>query len=409
MTFWIIRAGEKGEQENTAIENNLVTIAWNELPDISGVSDKLSLKRLWQKVYPHHKKAEAANMMGQVWDFLKQIEIGDLVGLPLKSRPSLKVGEVQSDYQFRHITNDTKHIRIVKWFGDIPKSEIDQDLIKSLGTYKTVFRVRKPNAEKRIRNTLHSVLQDSPNTLIVKDQEIRSGFAVTCSDVPAILNEFRVWIKSDEGQSHLSLLQKEKSDVQNILKKLHELDNSSPEFVEWILYGLLPHSGSKNAKRASMFPAFWNIKSLFSTNYHYKDDNDWRNIADIVFELVSNFERFPQQIGEWIDKFVSNKVYSKGLQCGAISPILFCINDKFPIVNNRVIHTYNDFASIFHWDDIMSPKLEEYINNIERCKKLISALRAAELSPWRSHLTSKSELLTCILLFLIGLSAKRNM
>jgi restriction system protein len=31
MTLWVVRAGRHGEQEQTAIDYNLVTIGWNEL------------------------------------------------------------------------------------------------------------------------------------------------------------------------------------------------------------------------------------------------------------------------------------------------------------------------------------------------------------------------------------------
>src|SRR5206468_7759507 len=68
------------------------------------------------------------------------------------------------------------------------------------------------------------------------------------------------------------------------------------------------------------------------------------------------------------------------IQCGSMSPILFCINDKFPIVNNRVIYTYNDFSSMFGWDDIMSKKLDNYLPNVEKCKKLISFLAIPEIT-----------------------------
>ena len=32
MTFWIVRAEKHGSNEKSAIEKNLITIGWNELP-----------------------------------------------------------------------------------------------------------------------------------------------------------------------------------------------------------------------------------------------------------------------------------------------------------------------------------------------------------------------------------------
>jgi predicted Mrr-cat superfamily restriction endonuclease len=80
MAFWIVRSGKNGEQGLTAIKNKLVAIGCNELPDISDISNKPALRKLWQKAYyPQHKKAKAANQMEQVWSFLHEIKIGDLV------------------------------------------------------------------------------------------------------------------------------------------------------------------------------------------------------------------------------------------------------------------------------------------------------------------------------------------
>jgi len=35
MSLWMVRAGSYGEQEQYALEKNIVTIGWNELQDLS--------------------------------------------------------------------------------------------------------------------------------------------------------------------------------------------------------------------------------------------------------------------------------------------------------------------------------------------------------------------------------------
>ena len=99
-----------------------------------------------------------------------------------------------------------------------------------------------------------------------------------------------------------------------------------------------------------------NIK-LFFKNYNYSEE-DWRTIANMVYSLAKKFQESPGSLRKWIGEFTLDRIHSRSIQCGSISPILFCINDNFPIVNNRVIYTYNDFASVFGWDDIM-PNVEK--------------------------------------------------
>lgn len=43
MVFWQVRGGAEGEQERGAQENNIITIGWNKLPDLSTIMISLRL------------------------------------------------------------------------------------------------------------------------------------------------------------------------------------------------------------------------------------------------------------------------------------------------------------------------------------------------------------------------------
>jgi hypothetical protein len=79
VSLWVVRAGSRGEQENDALERNVVTIAWNQLPDLSSVNDKESLRQLYFASDPNAKEMAVANMVGSIWRFIKEIKKGDLV------------------------------------------------------------------------------------------------------------------------------------------------------------------------------------------------------------------------------------------------------------------------------------------------------------------------------------------
>lgn len=95
----------------------------------------------------------------------------------------------------------------------------------------------------------------------------------------------------------------------------------------------------------------------------------------MIYSLAHRFQNNPEKLDKWINEFVSDRRLSKGFQCGAISPILFCVNDSYPLINNRIRHTYNEFSKTMHWGDKMSQKLEDYIDNIRKCEKMIQTLR----------------------------------
>lgn len=163
MTFWLVRAGRHGEEEAGAIKNNVITIGWNELPDLSKIDSKDKLKTIYNEAYSGNSKKHVAQVAGQIWNFAKEISKGDLVALPLKTTGGIKIGEVDGDYQFKEIQDEIKHIRGVKWHETLPRSAFDQDILNSLGAFLTVGQVWAHNAEERVRNMLSGQIPSGNN------------------------------------------------------------------------------------------------------------------------------------------------------------------------------------------------------------------------------------------------------
>lgn len=156
MALWMVRAGRHGEEEQSALDNGLATIGWNELSDLSGMKTKDELTRLYKRAYPDEKKRKVANAVGQIWSFLNRIKIDDLVALPLKHRSAIAVGRVKGPYEYlTSLGGEIHHIRKVEWIRtDIPRSDFDQDLLYSLGAFMTVCQIKRNNAETRVRSML---------------------------------------------------------------------------------------------------------------------------------------------------------------------------------------------------------------------------------------------------------------
>jgi len=154
MTLWLVRAGEHGDQEQGALDNKIITIGWNELPNLSAIQNKEELEELYVKTYGSEKKMRIVNRVGQIWSFLKKIKVGDLVALPLKTQSAIAIGEVTGDYKYKEYSSNIKHTRSVNWQKIIPRSEFDQDILFSLGAFLTVGQVRRENAEERVRKLL---------------------------------------------------------------------------------------------------------------------------------------------------------------------------------------------------------------------------------------------------------------
>lgn len=171
MTLWMVRAGEHGDQEQGAYDNNIVTIGWNELPDLSNMKDKQQLEELYMKIYPQQKKMQAANRVGQIWNFVNGMQKGDLVALPLKTQSAIVIGEVMGNYEYKEYAHNIKHTRKVKWLKTIPRSEFDQDILFSFGAFLTVCRITRNDAENRVKELLSYAVKSTINPNFDEQEE----------------------------------------------------------------------------------------------------------------------------------------------------------------------------------------------------------------------------------------------
>ena len=115
---------------------------------------KEELEKLYVENYGPQKKNHLSNVVGQIWSFKDRINKGDLVALPLKRKSGIAIGEITGDYEFKKIQPNIKHIRKVKWLKTFPRSSFDQDILYSLGAFLTVGKVRRDDAEERVRGML---------------------------------------------------------------------------------------------------------------------------------------------------------------------------------------------------------------------------------------------------------------
>jgi len=157
MTFWLVRGGRYGEYEQIHQDKEITGFGWNELPNLSNIKDRDELKQIYLEVYPTDIKRRMTQQVGQIWSFLKKIQVGDLIGLPLKLKRSIVIGEITGDYEYEKGSTQP-HRRKINWLKTISRSEFDQDILYSLGAFLTVGRVKAENAEQRVRE----MLEDKP-------------------------------------------------------------------------------------------------------------------------------------------------------------------------------------------------------------------------------------------------------
>jgi restriction system protein len=162
MTVWLIRAGKFGEREDFAIEHGIAVIGWDELSDLSAVNSREALSEQMAEKYPDAKAQTRMNWISTVWPFAKEMKPGDLVAMPLKNRGVVLFGEIAGDYQYvPGNPGGHRHARPVRWADvEVPRNQIDPELLSSINSRRTVCRIRVDEAEKRITALLRQGGQD---------------------------------------------------------------------------------------------------------------------------------------------------------------------------------------------------------------------------------------------------------
>lgn len=156
MTLWLARAGKYGQREDFALQNNVIVIGWEELPDLSNVKIREALAALLRSTYPDRKSRTLSNWEGQLWLFLHEMQKDDLVAMPLKQRSMIVIGRITGDYFYRADTTagEYYHNRPVEWLQEFPRQDFDPDLLSMFGALGAISGMRRNNAEARVRAML---------------------------------------------------------------------------------------------------------------------------------------------------------------------------------------------------------------------------------------------------------------
>lgn len=184
MAVWLVRAGSNGEHENYALEKGVAVIGW---PDnFTQIRTKEDLLQFLISEKPNAKINRLKNHQSQIWPFIRTIQVGDTVALPLKSRPAVAFGRVIGDYRFVADAPDGAYNqRPVQWLTEIPRSQIGKDLLFSLGAFMTVCKIERNDAEMRI----HLLIEGKPSPAIDTDHAQEKLDEGTNVDLESIIRD----------------------------------------------------------------------------------------------------------------------------------------------------------------------------------------------------------------------------
>ncbi|WP_456329490.1 McrB family protein [Archaeoglobus sp.] len=188
-----------------------------------------------------------------------------------------------------------------------------------------------------------------------------------------IVEEFKQkYLNTEQGKKHLEAYTKEREEVRRIFNEIKEKKERGEDITELVLDYLLP------IKRESIAPAgVKTIEAYYKRSGESLSEKDLVKLADAVFTLINDLVNNPDNLDrqkEIIKTFVTSP-YSKGLQTGIISSVLFFLEPKYLLINSKTVDTVRFISQKFMPQEIrLSTSLEEYIDNNAKLKNFLEEL-----------------------------------
>lgn len=141
--MWVCRAGKESIHYDLFIENNRIYLPWEGFrQDLSNVTDASD----YYKIVADEKKIDSrpkiASLACQLSFFSNQMAIGDYVLVPAKGSKTFTLCRVIGNYKYSP-TDELPHSRPIEILqSNIDKSIFPQKLQNSLGSFRTIFRVK---------------------------------------------------------------------------------------------------------------------------------------------------------------------------------------------------------------------------------------------------------------------------
>ena len=155
MAVWLVRGGSNGERENEALDNMRSTIGFGGLDDVTNTQRPEDVRAMLEQRWRYDNPGVVTRYSKEIWNFKDSIEVGDLIVMPRKGQPTIAIGEVVGEYEYRRKSDsELDHGRKVTWINqDVLRRSLDPhpDLKMGINTLKTVHQIKSEDAESKLR------------------------------------------------------------------------------------------------------------------------------------------------------------------------------------------------------------------------------------------------------------------
>lgn len=149
--LWLVRLGKNGEQESQALATSKVLLGFR-VRGLGTAKDRDAVLAAVRNANVDLKPKTQLNFAAQLNQFCNQMQLGDLIVVPLKTTGQIAVGEVAGPF----FQPDAEGVaRNVKWLKqDVSRESFRQDLLYSFGAFMTVCEISRNDALRRVSTVI---------------------------------------------------------------------------------------------------------------------------------------------------------------------------------------------------------------------------------------------------------------
>lgn len=143
-SVWGIHGGKTGDADNLFLNHEVIALGWEEVGDLSALpASREAFKALVTETYPTAKPGAIPVYAGQLYRFVHELQVGDLVAYPSKIDKLIHLGRLIGTYSYAPAPelHYPQH-RDVEWIKSIPRTHFSQGALYEIGSAMSFFQIR---------------------------------------------------------------------------------------------------------------------------------------------------------------------------------------------------------------------------------------------------------------------------
>jgi restriction system protein len=194
--LWGIHGGKTGDADSLFLKKNCVALGWHKIGDLSRITaDRDAFKSAVVNAYPEAKPGAIPNNAGQLFRFVHEMRIGDLVAYPSKRDRQIHFGQVEGKYEYDPKSEPNyPNVRAVKWLREVPRTRFSQGALYEIGSAMSFFLI------KNFADEFRAVLEGKtvPITTVSQDESV----GVVAEDIEETTRDFVLKRLAQELKGH---------------------------------------------------------------------------------------------------------------------------------------------------------------------------------------------------------------